>query len=556
VALEAVGAAVSLTAIAINGGLAAYILWLNPRGLPNRAFVLLLATFVVWDASEAVLRLRPFGPDLAAYEPWLRLEWAAISFIAGTMLHFFLAYPIRSPFLDRPEAYLVVYLPSLVIATLVGGSNLVVDGFGLGPLGPDARAGPWYLPAAVWFSAWLVVALYRLARIYLRTEARLPRQRAAVMLVAFLVAIIPGAITDIFWPLFLPLDTRLGLGTIYTFVIGAIIAYAIVRYGFLRIEAVRETPTREVPAPGLAAGRAHLFLAPDRAAAYAAFRGFLADAPGLCVTGLHPDRVEARFGLARTPVLWLTNATGHARAVKPGALEFEVALTVVRFVRGNPRTVVLLDDVGYLVHTLGLAAAARFLRDVRRAAAEGDATLLVAANPLVLDDGQRAALAGLFDDVHRPEGAPPPPSREDAAAALVETSSEGAWAVLAERVGGGDVLLVTTWPAARVRAEAPWRRAQVLEVGGPPQAATLETRATRDLVAYVRRAGTPVVAIHALEQIALVAPFPEVLTFVKDAVDQVHGRGGRLVATLDPAALDPLSTALLEDRFERVERPP
>src|SRR5256712_14027022 len=95
-----------------------------------------------------------------------------------------------------------------------------------------------------------------------------------------------------------------------------------------------------------------------------AFREIVSKTPGLCVTGLAPSHVAARFGLERTPILWITTATSEGRTVRPNALDFELVHTVVKFLRENPGTAVLLDDLDYLATVAGVGAGWRFLRSV------------------------------------------------------------------------------------------------------------------------------------------------------------------------------------------------
>src|SRR5438477_39448 len=140
-------------------------------------------------------------------------------------------------------------------------------------------------------------------------------------------------------------DTRVGLGSLYTLVWSIFIAYAVARYRYLVIEPVTELHTARAPRHRLERGLNYLVLENGRSAAMGAFRDIVSVTPGLCVTGLAPSRVTVRFGLERTPILWITTVTNGERTVRPNAVDLELVHTVVYFVRGHTGTAGLLEDV-------------------------------------------------------------------------------------------------------------------------------------------------------------------------------------------------------------------
>src|SRR5207244_2761240 len=119
--------------------------------------------------------------------------------------------------------------------------------------------------------------------------------------------------------------------------------------------------------------------------------------PGLCVTGLPPPHVTARFGLERTPILWITTASNTERTVRPNGLDFELVHTVVKFLRENPGTAVLLDDLDYLSAVAGFDAVGRFLKRVVNQASASKGTVIVAAGQGTFTPDQVAVLRGSVD---------------------------------------------------------------------------------------------------------------------------------------------------------------
>src|SRR5207249_11343888 len=159
-------------------------------------------------------------------------------------------------------------------------------------------------------------------------------------------------------------DTRVGLGSLYTLMWSIFIAYAVVRYRYLVIEPVTEARTARAPPHRLERGLKYLVLENGRSSAMGAFSDIVSATPGLCVTGLAPRQMAARFGLERTPILWITTASSTERTVRPNGLDFELVHTVVKFLRENPGTAVLLDDLDYLSAVAGFDAVGRFLKRV------------------------------------------------------------------------------------------------------------------------------------------------------------------------------------------------
>src|SRR3989440_607274 len=175
--------------------------------------------------------------------------------------------------------------------------------------------------------------------------------------------------------------------------------FAVVRYGYLGTGPVTEARTGRAPRHRLERGLNYLVLENGRSSAMGAFRDIVSATPGLCVTGLAPSRVSVRFGLERTPILWITTVSNEERTVRPNALDFELVHTVVKFLRENPGTAVLLDDLDYLATLAGFDAVARFLKRVTNQASASKGTVIVAAGFGTFPPEQVALLRGSVDRV-------------------------------------------------------------------------------------------------------------------------------------------------------------
>src|SRR2546427_557976 len=272
---------------------------------------------------------------------------------------------------------------------------------------------------------------------------------------------VPAAITELAWPVLTGTDTRLGLGSLSTMMWSIFIAYAVARYRYLAIEPVVEVRPARAPRHRLERGLNYLVLENGRSAAMGAFRDIVSATPGLCVTGLAPTHVAAEFGLERTPILWITTASSTERTVRPSGLDFELVHTVVKFLRENPGTAVLLDDLDYLSAVAGFDAVGRFLKRVVNQASASKGTVIVAAGQGTFTPDQVAVLRGSVDPLADIQEAPNPTPAGTADHVLMTINAQDAPVGL-PLVGAHRGLLLTTEHTSNARV----RYADRFEIGG------------------------------------------------------------------------------------------
>src|SRR3989475_9375881 len=404
------GAVLPFMALAVSAFLGAYVFGLNPRGPANRSVLLVMLAFVMWDVGEAIQR--SFAPDTSAETLffWTRFTWVAIVLVPATLYQLAITYPAGSARFRRPWLLAAIYAPFVGWAYLVAGTNWIIDGPSRNPFGPDAHVAPTFGYFALVFSAWMFSAVALFVRSYWQARRTPSRRMLGIVLGGLLLGTLPAAVTEVAWPLLTQSPTRLGLGSLYTLVWSIFIAYAVVRYRYLVIEPVIETRAMRAPRHRLESGLNYLVLENGRGAAMGAFREIVSKTPGLCVTGLAPSHVAARFGLERTPILWITTATSEGRTVRPNALDFELVHTVVKFLRENTGAAVLLEDLDYLATVAGLDAVARFLKRVLNQASASRGTGIVAAGPRALSPQTPARLPRAPGPGPPPPGGAPPPA--------------------------------------------------------------------------------------------------------------------------------------------------
>ena len=547
----------SAASLIATTALAAYIVARVPRTPTRVPFALLTVAFAMWDLGEAVVRLAP-GSSPTALLSWVRFQWVGIALTSGTFLHFALNFATGKPMRSRPWLLPLTYGVSAVVATLIIGTDWIVGGVADGALGPVADVGPAYPLAAIWYEVWFVTTIAILIRTYLRNRSPEVRRRSRGVVLILAVAAVLASATEVFWPLYTTSPGNLGLSSIYMLAVAVGASVSELRFHFLEIPAVTERVRGPVPST-LDVGVATLYLSRTRDPAFEAFRDAVSATPGLCLSGVHPAKLQERYGLERTPILWLTSATEGERAVRPKALEFEVLHTIARFMKDNPATVVLVDDVDLLVHLVGFDAVARFLHRVNNLATGRGSTAIAAADPEALTESQLALLRGLYDVVRE---SPPPVSflepvlAPGPGAVLLEGDPEAAFSLYESVAGVDRGVLVTTKNPVRLRGRGSAAE-RVVWIGaggesGEQGPAAIDLEAGHLATGVLRRVPSPVLYVADIEQIRLHAPFARVLEFVKGLIDQVAIQRGVLLASVTPEGMNPMEVASLRRRFDRV----
>jgi len=113
--------------------------------------------------------------------------------------------------------------------------------------------------------------------------------------------------------------------------------------------------------------------------------------PGLAVTRAHPAAFRRQTGLKRIPMIWLAQST-YEKSLPPG--EPEVLLHALRdHALRCERSVVLLENLDYLITNAGLYQTFDLLRNLIRTSRRSDAVFLLVSE--LLTDDERRELAEL-----------------------------------------------------------------------------------------------------------------------------------------------------------------
>jgi hypothetical protein len=550
-----VGATLSAVAFAVSLFLLTYVLVGGLRGPARRPFFVLMFAFAFWDLTEAIARAMPADTPADVLMPLLWGTWTGIVIVPAALVHLALTYPERSPRLRRWWAVPAIYAPVVVWVYAIVGTRLLLDGVDSNVFGPAPISVPTGFYSFPFFAAWLYVGVGLFVRAWLRSRRGRIGPVQGLVAAGLILGAVPAGVTEVFWPAISDPAVPLGLGSMYTLFWSIVIAYAVARYRYLVIEPVTEARPARAGRHALDPGMNYLVVEPGRSAAMGAFREIVSSTPGLCVSGLAPARIVRRFGLERTPIVWLTTTSSGERSIRPAGLEFELLHTITKFLRENPGTAVLVDDLDYLAELAGFEAVARFVRRVTNQASASSGTVILAVGQGTLAVDRLAILRGAVDQVLEIVRGPGDVSVPDGDHVLLLVPSQDAPSALAAAGARGGLLVTTEHPTkARRRFGDAFEVRWVVEGGESDAlripAGSLDVEGKRAIAQYVDAHGGSDVVLVGIEQLALYNDFRAVLGFVKDALDLASLGGCRLFVTLAPEALSPRDVAMVARRFD------
>lgn len=110
---------------------------------------------------------------------------------------------------------------------------------------------------------------------------------------------------------------------------------------------------------------------------------------GLCITRQNPELVRERYGLEKTPMIWLSggDATYGETAIKPGNIS-SLTATITEFVAKTDNGVVLLDGMEYLMVRNGFDSLLKFVQFLNDKIMMSNSKAFFCINAGTLDDRQ------------------------------------------------------------------------------------------------------------------------------------------------------------------------
>ncbi len=142
-------------------------------------------------------------------------------------------------------------------------------------------------------------------------------------------------------------------------------SYAELVHTFMFERSITVNPTPEVAKPvaralNLEPGQIYL-VKKSPASAFDIFAGSVFSGyEGLCITRVHPNTLRKKYGLEKTPIIWLTGeASEGEQSVK--SIQ-DLSILIARFLDKAKKAVILLDGFEYIVTNNGFEPFIRFLQ--------------------------------------------------------------------------------------------------------------------------------------------------------------------------------------------------
>jgi len=546
-----------LAAMILTIAVSILILAKNPKGKINRLCFVMMVIIAEWILGDVILfAAADHGTALLGQ----KLLWMGACLIPW-MAPYFIGTFTRLVPKNRLWLFHLLLLPSFVLYPSLIGEGVVESA-----LYWNIEHGMWFNLYSAVLGAALIMAVALMTRKYLSAETKVEKDRMKFIFLGIVIAAVFSTLFDIVFPLVLP-----GIPTIGTvFVVGMALcfAYAVVKYKVFDIEAVTEAASgsdedgEEAPpvvATKLVSGNTYIIREEGTHWSYEMFRRQVVDTPGLCLTTFHPPKLRQEYKLERTPIIWLTETATVEKALNPFRMEFELVYTVGQFMKDNPKTVVLIDDLKYLAMTNGFDKTQGFLKTLSDIAAMNGSILLLPISPGLFTEQEVSALESLSDESLDVIGKLKPLDRLALSPGysymVTGDRPDAAYGVLKRLMGTTAAMgLSKTFPdKVRARYELGdmpmrWMTNVVSDDGLSPSRMQFEL--AECLFAFADENPHGAVLLDGLDQLLAENGFQQVCDFLKSLVDRYSVREGVLLVPINQSVVRPEEFEVLRSRFD------
>jgi archaellum biogenesis ATPase FlaH len=290
----------------------------------------------------------------------------------------------------------ILYLPFCILAAIHLASNFFVKGVEEYHAGWGTLEGDYIAVVYLYVFGSGAFAIYNLVKSYRTTPYPIERTQVLIILYGVIATFsfnLPCiAIQKVFNLSIYPI-------TNLTFLcIAGAIVIAVLKHKLLTVEAAVEPTEIKVKIPFEPVyGNSYLLDSRDSAGTFRIFRTLVSTTPGICITAKHPASLRTRYKIDKTPIVWLSNVVYTDVSVRPERLDFELTYTISKFMNDNKQTVILLDDIEYLITTNGFEKTFEFIKNINDLAAQQSAIILVPRNKHAFIPEYNAMLEGIFD---------------------------------------------------------------------------------------------------------------------------------------------------------------
>ncbi len=221
-------AIMSLIALYVNLATGLYVLSRGPRILLNRLFFALMSSLAVWSAGELMMRN---AATLNAARWGARVGSIGWCAAGGLFVCFILALTGKTRWLRNLPVMGAVFIPGALFVALIWSSDLVFRGFESSYWGYSEIGGALRLPTKLYVAALFLLGLALVYNFWKTTPSRHKRIGAFYVMLATLVPVTMGLVTDIILPIAHVHIVEMPMFA--TTVIGPIVGYAVINRGLM-----------------------------------------------------------------------------------------------------------------------------------------------------------------------------------------------------------------------------------------------------------------------------------------------------------------------------------
>lgn len=159
----------------------------------------------------------------------------------------------------------------------------------------------------------------------------------------------------------------------------------------LELELTAEAPLTTQPKYELESGLGYLVEEEAPKQAFDIFTDYVYhNIPGLCITRQHLDAVREKYGLVKTPILWLSKTPGKNN-LSPTDLGM-LRHVIQEYLEKSGESIIILDGLEYLITHNTFEALIKYLDDINEAVMLSKSRLLIPVDPRTLEEKELALL--------------------------------------------------------------------------------------------------------------------------------------------------------------------
>ncbi|MEM4293017.1 MAG: DUF835 domain-containing protein [Thermoplasmata archaeon] len=527
--------------------------WSDPKGRKNKLFLFMAISMIIWLLGETGFW---FSEKMEMVLAFYHFKYLGIIFIAPAFFFVANAVPIWRNILNKRWVYWLLLLPPIIFVILCltnPFTNLFFSNYFEEPMAKGKYGGKW--STIWWFYAIFEYSLILCAILLLllskkQARTKIEKDQARILVLAALLPLLTNmgnvGISVLLDISLVPDPTPFAMA-VSTILLG----YAISKYKLLSITPETERRTEERVLPFVVEhGYNYVIVDNHTNAPYFLLRTLSTEKPGLCITGRPPLAVRSAFKIERLPIIWITEVETPEQSVRPERLDFELAQSIINFMRENPGSTVLLDDIEYLSTKCGFDAVTNFLKDIVDVASTTNSTFIVQVRPAFFEDEKVRILTAMFDkELKLPEIA----GEKVMARTFLYYRKEDSLEKIASRIPPGEKVLVITRTHPR-KVEKYFGKADYFWITDlelkdvktirPEEVDTTFILAIKEGI----NAGVKHIVIDGCDVVKMRVDFTKYLGFIKDLTDLAHKHNVNLYCVAERS--DEKENVVVSTRFD------